>query len=311
LAEEYHSPGFEQNCKWYGDWTMPLRPHEIAPASESVVDLPVVKYRDGTGELTSDTLAVEDPLEIQVRVAGAGDYQSVCMTMRTPGHDAELAAGFLFNEAVIRNHGDIVRIGPWGPFTGEARTRNICRVDLKVAALDLDRLQRHFFTSSSCGVCGRASLDALKSCAAAPLPVDGPVVPASLVTEFPERLRSRQSAFQCTGGLHATALFDAGGEVQVVHEDVGRHNAMDKVAGSLLREGRLPASRSLLFVSGRLSYELVQKALMMGVPVLAGVGAPSSLAAQLADRGGLTLIGFVRDRRFNVYAHPWRISPDS
>jgi FdhD protein len=275
--------------------------------SDLALDFDIVRYEAGASAEASDLLAIEEPLEIQVRTPGAQDYRSLCITMRTPGHDAELAAGFLFNEAVIRSPEQIRGISAWGPFRPELEIQNICRVDLNSATEGLGHLERHFYTNSSCGVCGRASIGALLDCAPAALPIDAPTVSASWITEMPRELRVHQEAFDATGGLHATALFAAGGEFQLAREDVGRHNAMDKAAGRLFLEGRLPASAGVLFVSGRLSFELVQKAIMMGAPILCGVGAPSSLAAQLAQKSGLTLAGFVREGRFNVYANPGRI----
>jgi FdhD protein len=277
------------------------------PSADLALDFEITRYTAGSCARASDSLAVEEPLEIQVRTPGEDHYRSLGITMRTPGHDSELAAGFLHNEAVVRNREQIESIGSWGPFRPDLQIQNICRVKLNCCVTGFDRLERHFYTNSSCGVCGRASIGVLMDCAASSLPVDGPAVPASLITELPQRLRVHQEAFDATGGLHATALFAANGQFQVAREDVGRHNAMDKVAGCLLLEGRLPASGSILFVSGRLSFELVQKAIVMGVPILCGVGAPTSLAAQLAQKAGLTLAGFVRDGRFNVYANPSRI----
>jgi FdhD protein len=276
-----------------------------------VVETPILCYRDGVCTSAEDAIAVEEPLEIQLRCAGEAEFRSVSTTMRTPGHDGELAAGFLFNEAVIGSIGDIRSIESWGPFRPEPRVQNICRVDLGREKVELDRLERHFYTNSSCGVCGRASLRALLECAGAPLPHDSPPVAASVLLHLPVRLREEQGAFGATGGVHATGLFGGDGELRLLREDVGRHNAMDKVAGRLLLDRLLPASGCVLVASGRLSFELVQKAVMMGVPVLCGVGAPSSIAAELARKTGLTLVGFLREGRFNVYSGEGRVAFDS
>jgi FdhD protein len=255
------------------------------PYSAAAVD--VVRLPEGRSE--RDSVAVEEPLEI--RVAGA----PVAVTMRTPGHDEELALGFLVTEGIRPIRASL---------PGDLAANTI-----EVAAADFDpgRLQRHFYTSSSCGVCGKGAVEAVA--------VDAPVVgselrvAAVLVAALPERLRSSQAAFAETGGLHATGLFDAAGELLCVREDVGRHNAMDKVIGWAFAGGRLPLAREVLCVSGRLSFELVQKASVAGCPILAAVGAPSSLAIELARDRGVTLCGFVRGGRVNVYTHEWRIEP--
>jgi FdhD protein len=282
-----------------------------ASAEYGTVDVEVVRYRDRNRAPATDTVVVEEPLEIQVLSRSDSEYRSLCTTMRTPGHDEELAVGFLFNEAVIRAASQVRQVSPWGPFRGTAHVQNVSRVELDIACIDFGKLERHFYSNSSCGVCGRASVAALMECVNAPLPSDGPSVDASVLVTLPERLRNRQDAFDCTGGLHATALFDSGGELLLVREDVGRHNAVDKVAGRLLLDGRVPAAECVMTVSGRLSFEIVQKTVMLGVPVLCGIGAPSSLAVDLAGKTGLTLVGFLRDGRFNVYSNPWRIAFDA
>ena len=239
------------------------------------------------GVADSDVVAVEEPLEI--RIGG----QPVAVTMRTPGHDEELALGFCLSEGLR-------------PVTAQPPAdlaANIVEVD--APGFDRERLARSFYTSSSCGVCGKGALEAV---AVEAPPVDSRlVVPASLVASLPDRLREAQAAFAATGGLHATGLFEEAGELLCLREDVGRHNAMDKVVGWAFSEGLLPLARSVLCVSGRLSFELVQKAAVAGCPVLAAVGAPSSLAIQLAADRRITLVGFVRDGRLNVYTEPWRI----
>jgi FdhD protein len=234
-----------------------------------------------------DEVAVEEPLEIRV------DGTPVAVTMRTPGHDEELAIGFLLAEGIRA--------------TSARPTEDLAANTIEVQAegADLDRLKRNFYTTSSCGVCGKGALEAVAVEASR---VESELrVPAGLVAELPERLRAAQPAFAATGGLHATALFDREGEFLAVREDVGRHNAMDKVIGRAFLDGRLPLGEHVLCVSGRLSFELVQKAAVAGCPVLVAVGAPSTLAVELARDRGITLCGFVRDGRVNVYSEPWRI----
>jgi len=250
----------------------------------STARVEVVRVPDGD---TSDVVAVEEPLEI--RIAG----RPVAVTMRTPGHDEELALGFALSEG----------LRPEAARLTDDLAANT--VELVAPGFEPDRLARSFYTSSSCGVCGKGALEAVA--VEASRVESGLRVPAELVAALPDRLRAAQPAFEATGGLHATGLFTAGGELSCLREDVGRHNAMDKVIGWAFREGRLPLRDSLLCVSGRLSFELVQKAAVAGCPVLVAVGAPSSLAVELAADRGVTLCGFVRGGRVNVYTEPWRI----
>jgi FdhD protein len=227
--------------------------------------------------------------------------------MRTPGHDVELAVGFLCTEGVITEPGHVRYAAPYGP-PDETGLRNIVQVELEPGvAVDLGRLQRSFYTTSSCGVCGKASLEALRLQARYPVPDPAPFIARDALLTLPERLRKRQQVFGATGGLHASALFDAGGEIADVREDVGRHNALDKLIGARFLAGELPLARYGILVSGRASFELMQKAIMAGAPMLAAVGAPSSLAAELAREMNVTLVGFLRDGRCNVYAHGARI----
>jgi FdhD protein len=255
-----------------------------------------------------DTLAVEEPLEIRLYTAD-GVMHPVSITMRTPGHDFDLAAGFLFTEGIVRDPGQIVRmeycVGP-----DVEQRYNVVGVRLRPGtAFDAGRLQRHFYTTSSCGVCGKTSLDALRTQlpGPAPSPAAGPVLAPAVIAALPDRLRAAQGIFDRTGGHHAAAFFTADGELAGVREDVGRHNALDKLVGAHLLARQLPAARSVLVVSGRASFELLQKAAMAGVPVMVAVGAPSSLAVELAADRGITLCGFVRGGRVNVYTEPWRI----
>jgi FdhD protein len=239
------------------------------------------------GEAETDAVAVEEPLEI--RIGG----RPVAVTMRTPGHDEELALGFCLSEG----------LRPAGARLTEDLAANA--VDVDAPGFDPDRLARSFYTSSSCGVCGKGALEAVA--VEAPRVESRLRVAAGLVSSLPDRLRAAQAAFAVTGGLHATGLFSPAGEPLCVREDVGRHNAFDKVVGCAFGEGRLPLGESVVCVSGRLSFELVQKAAVAGCPVVVAVGAPSSLAVELATDRGITLCGFVREGRVGVYTEPWRI----
>ena len=257
----------------------------------------------------ADRVAVESPVEIRVRPAGSGPdgERSVSITMRTPGaggdprEDAELAAGFLFTEGLVRDRAHIAAIHHPRP--------SVVVVELAAGVtLELRSMERNFYATSACGVCGKGSLEAIRTIPAVPLREGGRPVPASLVCELPDRLRAAQTAFDETGGIHAAGLFAADGTLIAAREDVGRHNAVDKLIGARLLAGALPAHGQLLVVSGRASFELVQKARMAAVPIFAAVGAPSSLAVELAIECGMTLLGFVREGRCNLYAAPGRIA---
>ncbi len=244
-----------------------------------------------------DELAAEEPLEIRVR------GRSVSVTMRTPGHDDELAAGFLVTEAVIRGTADVIRIEQ----CAADEQGNVVNVTLAPEVpLDLARLTRHVFASSSCGLCGKASIDSVHT-QFDPITTNLSIG-FSTLRELPARLRRAQPAFEQTGGVHAAAVFGPDGGLVVVREDVGRHNAVDKVIGFGLLQGLLPFERHVLVVSGRASFEIMQKALAARIPIVAAVSAPSSLAAEFAERSSQTLIGFLRDHRMNVYANPQRIT---
>jgi FdhD protein len=255
------------------------------PPPYAVGRVGIVRLPAGVEE--ADDVAIEEPLEI--RVGG----EPVAVTMRTPGHDEELALGFLLSEGFYPTDARF-------PDDLAANT-----VEATVRDGDLGRLRRNFYTSSSCGVCGKGALEAV---AVEAPPVESDLtVPSDLVASLPERLRADQPTFAATGGLHATGLFDEDGDLLCLREDVGRHNAMDKVVGWALGQGLLPLARQVLCVSGRLSFELVQKAAVAGCPIMVAVGAPSSLAVELARDRRITLCGFVRDGRVNVYSHAWRI----
>ncbi len=254
----------------------------------------------------ADHLATEEPLEI--RVLAEGEQRTVAVTMRTPGADFALAAGFLFGEGIIANRAEIRRITYCVDPEIDAEQRyNIVNVALRSSVLpDLATLERHFMTTSACGVCGKASLDALHLRGQAAVP-PGPEISAALITSLPDRLRAGQGLFDVTGGLHAAGLFDRAGNLLAVREDVGRHNALDKLIGWALMEGTLPLHNCIVLVSGRVSFELVQKALAAGIPIICAISAPSSLAVALASDFNITLIGFLRGERFNIYAGPNRV----
>ncbi|GAB4439615.1 MAG: formate dehydrogenase accessory sulfurtransferase FdhD [Chloroflexi bacterium OHK40] len=267
-------------------------------------------FEDGRLRPRRDDLAVEEPLEI--RLKASGQSRRVAVTMRTPGSDFELAAGFLFAEGVIAGREALDRIVYCVDEDQDGEQRfNIVSVELRATALpDLTGLERHFTIGSACGVCGRAGLDALRARGCAPL-AGGPTLRPELIAALPGRLRDAQGLFGATGGLHAAALFDASGVLLAAREDVGRHNAVDKLVGWALLQGRLPLADVALLVSGRASYEIVQKALAAGIPIVCAVSAPSSLAVSLARSFGLTLVGFLRGERFNVYAGVERVTPPS
>jgi FdhD protein len=258
-----------------------------------------------------DHVAVEEPLEIQISsmTADAAAAKSISITMRTPGHDVELALGFLFTEAIISGIDEISEAGPSGAVDPDSGLRNIIRIELKPEVeIDFAKLQRHFYTTSSCGVCGKASIDSLRVSGQKSLKSKGPTYNHEIVTALPDKLLEQQQLFSQTGGLHAAAVFDERGDLLIVREDVGRHNALDKVIGALLTRNELPANKMGLLVSGRTSFELVQKALVAGITTLIAVSAPSSLAVSLAQEYGMTLIGFLRGGNFNIYAGAERIT---
>jgi FdhD protein len=248
-----------------------------------------------------DSLATEEPLEI--RLLSGGSRHPVAVTMRTPGADFELAVGFMFSEGILKTRDQLRRVSYCvDRDIAEHQRYNVVNVELAgVAPADLAPLERHFSVTSACGVCGKATLEALHRRGYGPVP-DGPVLPADMLRSLPAKLRRAQSLFEATGGLHAAGLFTAAGELVAVREDVGRHNALDKLVGWALMEGRLPLTGHVLLVSGRSSFELVQKALAAGAAALCSVSAPSSLAVDLAREFGLTLVGFLREGRFKVYS---------
>ncbi|HEY3215230.1 MAG TPA: formate dehydrogenase accessory sulfurtransferase FdhD [Candidatus Eisenbacteria bacterium] len=259
---------------------------------------PISRFQDGTREDVDDAVAVERPLEIRV------DGRTVSVTLRTPGHDPELALGFLAGEGLIEHRADVAQVREQAAACADQPDA----VDLELAAgvaLDWSRLERHFAATAACGLCGRAHLESLR---AGLVPIAWPeALEAQSLVELPARLAAAQTVFQATGGLHAAAFCDERLMVRLAREDVGRHNAVDKVCGSLLEAGSYPVSGGVLWVSGRAGAELVLKAARARIPVLAAVGAPSSLAIELAEAAGMTLIGFLRAGRMNVYAGPQRV----
>lgn len=249
----------------------------------------------------TDLLAVEEPLEIRLGFGPTDDRQqrSVAVTMRTPGHDEELALGFLFTENIIENPSQLISVRHC--VSSAEKKGNVLRIELQPdVEIDWQRLERHSYTASSCGICGKASIEAVQTVCRTPIS-SGFHVDSEIIHGLPEKLRETQRTFAYTGGLHAAALFDETGRLILVREDIGRHNALDKLIGAAFWQGWLPLSRFGVLVSGRVAFELVQKSWMAGIPLLVAVGAPSSLAVELAKEAGMTLLGFVRDNRFNQY----------
>lgn len=279
-------------------------------ALRSVKRLKIRRFGAGGGTC-DDVVATEEPLEIRLswtQPDGRRAQKSISITMRTPGSDEELSTGFLLTEGIIANRADIEAVGPCGPPAANGLI-NVVRVDLAPGVkVDLESLQRHFYTSSSCGVCGKASLDAVAVQGRYDLRGNPLQISAETLDALPGRLRASQSVFERTGGLHASGLFDAAGNVHASREDVGRHNALDKLIGQALLADELPLSNYGVVLSGRASFELMQKAMMAGIPMVAAVGAPSSLAVEFAEEFGMTLAGFLTANRFNVYSRPDRIA---
>jgi FdhD protein len=269
-----------------------------------------VRARDGDADVErDDTLAVEEPLVIRVSSESGGPVLSFVTTMRTPGNDEELAAGLLFAEGVLEGRGDLASLErPADPRIDPELKANVLVATLAPPAYErAAKLQRGTVMGSACGVCGKTSIENVIPAGLPPLSSSIRVTP-ELLEALPERLRERQSIFAQTGGLHAAGLFSPDGVLREIREDIGRHNATDKIVGAFLLRGKLPLSDGILMVSGRTGFEIVQKAFAAGIPVVASVSAPSSLAVALAETGGVTLIGFLRGRRFNVYTNPERVS---
>jgi FdhD protein len=287
---------------------------DVDDAQSRLSARPLTVRRFRSGELglleDPDLVATEEPFEIRLGYArrdGSRAEEPVSVTMRTPGHDEDLAVGFLFTEGIIRAAGDVQSVVARGQRAADGLI-NVVRVELNEGVtVDFKRLERNFYMTSSCGVCGKASIDAVAvqgqyDIGAVELRMTG-----AALGRLPAALKTQQAVFEQTGGLHASALFDAEGTIGALREDVGRHNALDKLIGNALRRGQLPLSKHGVIVSGRASFELMQKAKMAGCPLVAAVGAPSSLAVELAREFGITLVGFLKADRFNVYSRPDRI----
>lgn len=272
--------------------------------------VPIIKVVDDEGAGTTDALAVEEPLELRIEFGAIGNrkVKSISVTMRTPGNDDELATGFLFTEGIINDTGDITRVD--NCVTGCTEDKgNVISVQLHETIIpQLQHAERNFYTTSSCGVCGKASINAIRTVVdACQAKADQFTVEAGILYQLPGILQSNQAVFADTGGLHAAAIFNQAGELLLMREDVGRHNALDKLIGHAFNNNWLPLNDKILLLSGRASFELVQKAAMAGIRIIAAVGAPSSLAVELAQEFNITLAGFLRNRRFNVYAANHRI----
>jgi FdhD protein len=268
---------------------------------EAAIRTGIHKVVAGYMNETADVLAVEEPLEIRLIYGPAEKriHKNLSVTMRTPGNDKDLATGFLFTEGIISNISNV---------KAALSNENIISIVIdETVELELGKLERNFYTTSSCGVCGKSSIDAVKT--VCKILSDGGSLsyPAELIYTLPDLLRKQQDIFESTGGLHASALFDTEGKLLLLQEDVGRHNALDKLIGGALKQNMLPLDNHLLLLSGRASFELLQKAAMAGIKIVAAVGAPSSLAVQMAKESGITLIGFLRDNRFNIYTGEQRI----
>lgn len=272
----------------------------------------IIRMQAGVAaEAREDLVVGEEPLEIRIGHGPAGQrhQHSISVTMRTPGHDLELALGFLYGEGLIQSQDDLAHLDHCTQVQTEEERGNVVKAELKAhISFDAARLQRHFYSTSSCGVCGKASIAALEAQGCGVIPDSGHRWPAALLYGLPERLQAQQVVFRHTGGIHSAALVSADGARFLLREDVGRHNAVDKVIGAQLALGRLPLQDHCLFLSGRAGFELVQKAAMAGIPVLAAIGAPSSLAVATAERYGMTLVGFVKGDRLNIYTGADRIA---
>jgi FdhD protein len=277
---------------------------ETVPLRRNVSKVRALAVHGDIASERPDVLAAEEPMEIRVEGPGQAAV-SVAVTMRTPGGDFELAAGFLYTEGLINGADDVRRVSYCEDLVPEEQHYNVVTVEL-ARPFDAEVLRRNFYANSSCGICGKATLEDVEVHCAPLAP--GPIVPGRTIVAMPDTLRERQRVFDQTGGLHAAGLFTPDGSLLTLREDVGRHNAVDKVVGEMLLAGELPLDERVIQVSGRIGFEIVQKSARAGVPILAAVGAPSSLAVEAADRLRMTLVGFIRDGRYNVYTHPERIS---
>lgn len=287
-----------------------MRPSSVAAFQILKLTSPGGADNSFASKETEDLLAVEEPLEIRIVYGPDNNRQqkNISVTMCTPGNDMELATGFLFTEGIIRNKEDILFSNSFNGSNNNGSAGNIVTVELRPGiSFDPQKIERHFYTSSSCGVCGKSSIDAVKNVFSNNPVKDNISINAPVLTKLPESLRKQQEVFEYTGGLHASALFDLKGDLLLTREDVGRHNALDKLVGAALAAGDLPLDHHILLLSGRASFELIQKAAMAGIKIVCAVGAPSSLAVEMAKECEMTLVGFLRDGRFNIYCGEHRI----
>ncbi|HEX8376388.1 MAG TPA: formate dehydrogenase accessory sulfurtransferase FdhD [Pedobacter sp.] len=278
-------------------------------ADVSTTLLQVTKITSEGKAFTTDALAIEEPLEIRIEYGPAANRQvkNISVTMRTPGHDLELAIGFLFTEGIINSVTDIGENGHYSKPCAKNKENTILIKLKEDVAFDLQKLDRNFYTTSSCGVCGKASIEAIRTISSRIISQDDIEITSELLHSLPDILRNNQEVFGITGGLHASALFDTNGQILIAREDVGRHNALDKLIGAALNLNMLPLNSNVLMLSGRMSFELIQKAAMGGIKIVVAIGAPSSLAVELAHEFNITLIGFLRDERFNIYSGEQRV----
>lgn len=282
----------------------------MTKTSVSNIDVWKFEVKKTHTERVSDLLATEEPLEIKLLYYNNLEMteQSIAVTMRTPSHDFELVLGFLLTEGIIKNFSDVKKIRYCNANGKQDTKDNIVKVELQAEVnVELARLQRNFYTTSSCGICGKSSIENIQQTLCYELPPQVPIFHAKTILGLSQKVKNAQTNFKYTGGVHASALFDEKGELIMIREDVGRHNALDKVIGAMLAREELPLSDYLLWVSGRISFELVQKALMVGIACLVAVGAPSSLAVDMARASGMTLVGFTKEDRFNIYSGEQRI----
>jgi FdhD protein len=279
-------------------------------SASSVIHIPVVKVNANQSAREEDSIAIEEPLEIKLEYgpAGSKELRNISVTMRTPGHDAELATGFLFTEGIIKN-ADEIKAAKHSFIACAENKENTILVTLEQGVLPhLQNTERNFYTTSSCGVCGKGSISAIRTVSSFTTGADdGNMIHGVVLNQLPKILRRHQRVFDDTGGLHASALFTPLGELLLLREDVGRHNALDKLIGAAMMYNWLPLQQTVLVLSGRASFELIQKAAMAGISIIAAVGAPSSLAVELANEFNITLIGFLRDERFNIYTGAHRV----
>jgi FdhD protein len=278
----------------------------------AVAPIQILKINNVESELTDDLLAVEEPMEIRIGFGKNNnrEQRNISVTMRTPGNDFELALGFLFTEGIIENVNDVSQIKYCSELNSKQDNNNIVRVELNEnIVFDFSKIQRNFYTTSSCGVCGKASIDAIKTVCNTKVTEENLKVSKNVILALPDKLRSSQNVFEYTGGLHACALFDNNGNIELIREDVGRHNALDKLIGAVIGNKNQTQlfENKILLLSGRASFELIQKAAMANIKIICAVGAPSSLAVETAIEFGITLIGFLREKRFNVYTNFERV----